>query len=63
MFVKKIDRRVEKETMPFDKAFITESGNEELCHATGDMIHFEGDEAGLWWNEYEDRDGNLYYGR
>lgn len=40
--------------MPFDMAF-----NNELCHATGYEV-FDGCE---WWNEYEDSDGNLYYGR
>lgn len=33
--MRKEEMRRELETMPFDKAFTTESGNEELCHATG----------------------------
>ena len=40
--------------MPMDKEF-----NGELCHATG-YEWFDGKE---WWNEYEDADGNLHYGR
>lgn len=31
----------ELETMPFDKAFETENGNEELCHATGYEVCWE----------------------
>lgn len=49
-------RRALKE-MPFDKGFYTESGY-ELCHATG----YEVFEDGMWLYEYEDSDGNLYYG-
>ena len=47
------------EEMPFDKAFITDNGNEELCHATGKEVLIDGQ----WWNEYRDNDGNLHYGR
>ena len=53
-----IDRR-ELETMPFDKRFDTSNG-EELCHATGDEVLFDDDL--VWWNEYIDSEGNLYYG-
>ena len=49
----------ELENMPFDKTFEVASGNEELCHATGYEALIDGD----WWNEYEDSDGNLHYGR
>ena len=50
-------------SMPYDKMFLTANGN-ELCHATGDEVCF-GDPAdgANWWNEYEDSEGNLYYGR
>lgn len=54
----------ELEKMPFDKAFETESGNEELCHATGYKVCFGNlNDTADWWNEYEDSDGNLHYGR
>lgn len=51
-------KRRELETMPFDKIFQTKNGQEN-CHATGYEI-FDGVD---WWNEYEDDNGNLYYGR
>lgn len=51
-------KRRELKTMPFDKVFQTENG-QESCHATGYAI-FDGTD---WWNEYEDDNGNLYYGR
>lgn len=54
-----IERR-ELEEMPFDHNFYTDNGN-EICHATGDEIRFEDDDT--WWNEYEDADGELHYGR
>ena len=44
----------ELETMPFDHEF-----NNELCHATGYEVCIDG----IWWNEYEDSEGNLHYGR
>ena len=44
--------------MPFDKVFSV-NGNEELCHATG----YEVFKNGQWWNEYEDSEGELHYGR
>lgn len=50
--------------MPFDKAFVTASGNEELCHATGyEVCMGDPNCRADWWNEYEDFKGNLYYGR
>lgn len=49
------------QSMPFDKVFITESGNEELCHATGYEVQFPGSDD--WWNEYIDSAGELHYGR
>lgn len=57
--------RRELEIMPFDKTFITsENGNEELCHSTGyEVCNGDPSDAANWWNEYEDSNGNLYYGR
>lgn len=40
--------------MPFDKVF-----DGINCHATGYEVFIDGE----WWNEYEDEDNNLYYGR
>ena len=51
------DARRELEIMPFDHEF-----NGELCHATGEEVHFSGDPDYLWWNEYEDAAGNFHYG-
>lgn len=53
----------ELDSMPFDKAFEMPNGGEELCHATGIEVNFDGDPKDLWWNEYEDSEGNLRYGR
>lgn len=49
----------ETKTMPFDKVFDTPNGK-EFCHATGYEIKFPNNST--WWNEYEDSEGNLYYG-
>lgn len=49
--------RRETENMAFDHVFFTENG-QELCHATG----YEEFIDGIWWNEFEDSEGNLYYG-
>lgn len=46
------------ESMPFDKAFENENGNEVLCHATG----YEVFENGIWWNEYQMPNGELVLG-
>ena len=46
------------EEMPCDHVFYTENG-QELCHATGYEVLMD---DGIWWNEYEDSEGNLYYG-
>ncbi len=55
-----IIKRVKLEEMPYDKAFVVEGGNEQLCHSTGyEVLLADGD----WWNEYVDLNGNLYYGR
>ena len=48
----------ELDYVPYDHSFITDNGNEELCHATG----YEWFDGSRWWNEYEDSEGNLYYG-
>lgn len=40
--------------MPFDKVF-----DGVNCHATG----YEVFDNGEWWNEYEDSEGGLHYGR
>lgn len=50
----------------FDKTFTNDDGQQVTCHHTGYEVHFEGDFCGPyenWWNEYEDCDGNIYYGR
>lgn len=55
--------RIKLETMPFDKVFDTGNGK-ELCHATGYEVCFEvPDDASAWWNEFQDSEGNLHYGR
>ena len=51
-------KRRKLDVMPFDKAFETENGT-ELCHSTGYEILGS---DGVWWSEYEDSEGNLYYG-
>lgn len=56
----KIERRYELEEMPYDMAFNTENG-EELCHATGYEVVFEGENT--YWNEFIDSNGELHYGR
>lgn len=51
--------RRELEIMPFDHEF-----NGELCHATGyEVCKGDPKNPADWWNEYEDREGNLHYGR
>ena len=57
---KEIARRTLEE-MPFDMIF-----GGDNCHATGDEVCFEGDDPkqpASWWNEYQDSEGNLWYGR
>ncbi|MGI6117853.1 MAG: hypothetical protein ACOYBC_05630 [Bilifractor sp.] len=54
------------ENMPFDKMFVLDSGNEELCHSTGFEVCFSDHNPDLpenWWNEYIDRNGDYHYGR
>lgn len=47
--------------MPFDKSF---DGGFSLCHATGfERCLGNPNNPADWWNEYEDQDGNLEYGR
>lgn len=53
----KMETRRATEYMAFDHVFTTENG-EELCHATGYEVLIDD----IWWNEYEDSEGNLYYG-
>ena len=48
------------DVMPLDKVFDTENGK-ELCHATGFMVTFEGDNT--YWDEYIDSNGEYHYGR
>lgn len=59
--------RRELDTMPYDKVFDLVDGGEGFCQATGWEVNFENPDAPdfwrWWWNEYEDTDGNLYYGR
>lgn len=43
---------------PYDKAFEVD-GHEQLCHATGYEVMIDGE----LWNEYEDSEGGLHYGR
>lgn len=56
--MKETSRLLEFETR-FDKAFVTDAGNEELCHFTGWLVQFEGDP--MYYGEYEDSLGNLHY--
>lgn len=60
----KITAERELETMPFDKMFHVAEGRQELCHATGKEVCF-GDtkNPANWWNEYQDSDGEFWYGR
>lgn len=57
----KIMQTRELSQVPFDKRVTLADGNSELAHATGIEVLFEGDDT--WWNEYEDSEGNLHYGR
>ena len=52
----------ELETIPMDHVFDVD-GNEQLCHATGIEVLFGEDKPENWWNEYEDDNGGLHYGR
>lgn len=55
----KEEKRRLLEEMPFDKVF-----DGEFCHATGDEVCL-GDPKNPadWWEEFEDSEGNLHYGR
>lgn len=55
-----IVKRIESKEIAIDHGFYVANGNWELCHHTGYMVKFAGDP--VWWNEYQDADGNLYYG-
>jgi hypothetical protein len=51
--------RRELDTIPYDKEF-----NNEFCTATGYEVCFGNPENPAdWWNEYEDAEGDLHYGR
>lgn len=58
--------RILLDAMPFDRAFENEDGESVNCHATGYAVQFDGETtqlgAPLYWTEYTDADGNLYYG-
>lgn len=49
-----MESRRELDEMPFDKDF-----GYGLIHATGFEVYRNGE----WWNEYQDADGELFYGR
>lgn len=57
--------RRELEKMPFDKMFELDNHyHQELCHATGyEVCLGDPDNSVDWWNEYEDSNGDLHYGR
>ena len=60
----KITAERELETMPFDKMFEVAEGRQELCHATGIEVCFGNpDNLADWWNEYQDSEGDFWYGR
>lgn len=46
----------------FAKVFTTPSGNEEFCSPTGRELRNSNTPMD-WWIEFEDSNGNLYYGR
>ena len=48
------EARRELDSMPYDKEY-----NGRLIHATGDEVMLDGE----WWDEYQDEQGNLFYGR
>ena len=57
--IQNMEMRRELAEMPCDKRF----GN-ELCHATGyEVCHGNPQNLADWWNEFEDSDGNIHYGR
>ena len=54
-----MEMRRELPEMPFDKRF-----DGELCHATGfEECHGDPKNPADCWNEYEDSQGNIHYGR
>ena len=57
--MKEVERRDLNE-MPFDKEF-----DGELCHATGEevLLDLGNGYPAEWWDEFEDSEGNLHYGR
>lgn len=62
--MKNTENRRRLETMPFDKRFDLDGGGEGLCHATGwEVCDGDPENPADWWEEYQDAEGNLYYGR
>lgn len=59
------ENRIQLDHMPYDREFETPNGN-ELCHATGYAVQFDREMTPigepLFWNEFQDKEGNLYYG-
>ena len=56
----------ELKVMPFDMMFEVSEGRQELCHATGIEVCFDWgnpNDPADWWNEYQDSDGEFWYGR
>ena len=57
--------RIKLKDIPFSQTFETGNG-EELCNATGYAVQFDNEKTPLgfplFWNEFQDREGNLYYG-
>ena len=57
--------RIKLKEIPFSRTFETGNG-EELCNATGYAVQFDNEKTPLgfplFWNEFQDREGNLYYG-
>lgn len=51
----KVIKRRTLSYIPFDREFCG-----EMCHSTGEEVLFEGD--AVWWCEFVDSEGNLYYG-
>ena len=59
------NQRIKLKEIPFSRTFETGNG-EELCNATGYAVQFDNEKTPLgfplFWNEFQDREGNLYYG-
>lgn len=46
--------------LPYDQMFPVGDGRWEMCHCTGRQMSEDGGD--IWWSEFEDQEGNLYYG-